>query len=222
MPPRLHLDLPAAWLAACFLVAGCAATRHPERVEHPPPGTTAPGESPEDPAADEAVHPDRKLTFAVRQELLFDPHVRIRDVEVEAKAGTIVLSGTVDSLLAKQRAEEITRTVDGVREVVNRLEVRSYERADRDLLQDVQQALRFDPATAVSDIQVTVDEGVVTLRGKVDSDPHRALAEEITKNVRGVSDVRNELDVGGAPEPQSDEENPEGDAATQGRSPSLP
>ena len=45
-------------------------------------------------------------------------------------------------------------------------------------------------------IQVEVQNGVVTLTGKVESDKVRAKAEKITKKVKGVKSVDNKLAVG--------------------------
>ena len=42
-------------------------------------------------------------------------------------------------------------------------------------------------------IQVTVKEGVVTLRGEIDKDNNRKKAEKLAKKVKGVKQVINEL-----------------------------
>src|SRR5437763_15365793 len=47
-------------------------------------------------------------------------------------------------------------------------------------------------------INVDSDKGVVTLKGRVDSDDTRRRAEEITKRVGGVSAVKNELRIKGS------------------------
>ncbi|HSB62076.1 MAG TPA: BON domain-containing protein, partial [Vicinamibacteria bacterium] len=44
-------------------------------------------------------------------------------------------------------------------------------------------------------VSVETREGVVTLRGKVDSDAAKAAAEILAREVEGVRDVRNELAV---------------------------
>ena len=46
-------------------------------------------------------------------------------------------------------------------------------------------------------INVDSDKGVVTLKGKVDSEATKQRAEEVTKRVSGVSSVKNELQVKG-------------------------
>lgn len=44
-------------------------------------------------------------------------------------------------------------------------------------------------------IEVTVDDGVVTLKGKVADDDQRQLAGLITRGVEGVEKVNNELEI---------------------------
>jgi osmotically-inducible protein OsmY len=46
-------------------------------------------------------------------------------------------------------------------------------------------------------INVDSDKGVVTLKGKVDSQATRQRAEDVAKRVSGVTSVRNELQVKG-------------------------
>lgn len=46
-------------------------------------------------------------------------------------------------------------------------------------------------------INVDSDKGVVTLKGKVDSEATRQRAEDVAKRVSGVSSVKNELQVKG-------------------------
>lgn len=45
-------------------------------------------------------------------------------------------------------------------------------------------------------LDVSVKDGVVTLRGRVDTDKGKKKAEKLTKKVKGVKSVDNELTVG--------------------------
>jgi osmotically-inducible protein OsmY len=66
---------------------------------------------------------------------------------------------------------------------------------DKDLKQHVQNALEWDPSIDQSDIGVSVDEGVVTLRGNVRSYGEKSMAEQVTLRVYGVKGIANNLDV---------------------------
>jgi hyperosmotically inducible protein len=60
----------------------------------------------------------------------------------------------------------------------------------------VKSALAADVGlSTVTTIDVDSDNGVVTLKGRVDSTDKKAKAEEIAKKVEGVRSVKNELRV---------------------------
>jgi osmotically-inducible protein OsmY len=66
---------------------------------------------------------------------------------------------------------------------------------DEDLEQHVQNALDWEPSLDASDIGVSVDEGVVTLRGNVGSYAERVTAERVALRVYGAKAVANDLTV---------------------------
>jgi osmotically-inducible protein OsmY len=66
---------------------------------------------------------------------------------------------------------------------------------DKDLKQHVQSALDFEPSLDASDIGVSVDEAVVTLRGNVPSFAEKMTAERVALRVYGVKAVANDLAV---------------------------
>jgi osmotically-inducible protein OsmY len=66
---------------------------------------------------------------------------------------------------------------------------------DKDLKQHVQSALDWDPSLDASDIGVSVDEAVVTLRGNVSSYAEKVAAERVALRVYGVKGVADDLAV---------------------------
>jgi osmotically-inducible protein OsmY len=66
---------------------------------------------------------------------------------------------------------------------------------DKDVKQHVQSALDWEPSLDASDIGVSVDEGVVTLRGNVASYAERVAAERVALRIYGVKAVANDLSV---------------------------
>jgi osmotically-inducible protein OsmY len=66
---------------------------------------------------------------------------------------------------------------------------------DRDLQGHVQRALDWEPSVDAADIGVTVDNGVVALRGDVKTYAERETAERVALRVYGVKAVANDLDV---------------------------
>lgn len=68
-------------------------------------------------------------------------------------------------------------------------------RTDAQLRHAVELELTWDSRTLVEDIKVSVDQGIVTLRGTVSSYAQKLAAQELAHCVSGVMDVANDLEV---------------------------
>jgi osmotically-inducible protein OsmY len=68
-------------------------------------------------------------------------------------------------------------------------------KTDKQLKQDIETELRWDPKVNSAQIGVTVDQGAVTLLGSVDTYPQKWAAEDATKRVYGVRTVAQDLTV---------------------------
>jgi osmotically-inducible protein OsmY len=66
---------------------------------------------------------------------------------------------------------------------------------DRDLQEHVQKALDWEPSVDSANIGVSVENGVVTLRGDVRSYWEKAAAERVALRVYGVKAVANDVNV---------------------------
>jgi osmotically-inducible protein OsmY len=66
---------------------------------------------------------------------------------------------------------------------------------DRQLQENVQAALDWEPSVDTTDVGVTVEQGVVTLRGDVKTYAERSGAERVALRVYGVKAVANDLNV---------------------------
>lgn len=66
---------------------------------------------------------------------------------------------------------------------------------DRDLQENVQKALDWEPSVDAADIGVSVDNGVVTLRGDVKTYAEKAAAERVALKVYSVKAVANDVNV---------------------------
>jgi osmotically-inducible protein OsmY len=66
---------------------------------------------------------------------------------------------------------------------------------DKDLKQQVENALDWEPSVDAKDIGVSADQGVVTLRGNVASYAEKIIAERVTLQLYGVKAVANDLVV---------------------------
>jgi osmotically-inducible protein OsmY len=68
-------------------------------------------------------------------------------------------------------------------------------KTDKQLQQDIEEELRWDPSVNAAQIGVTVDGGAVSLTGTVDTYAQRWAAEDATKRVSGVRTIAQDLTV---------------------------
>lgn len=66
---------------------------------------------------------DMELSNCVKQAMIRDIDVDARAIDVSANAGSVFLSGRVDSFFQRNAAENIAWWTPGVTDVINRLEV---------------------------------------------------------------------------------------------------
>jgi osmotically-inducible protein OsmY len=129
--------------------------------------------------------------------LLENPYVSRLDVKVEAyQDGWITLSGRVNNSFEKDMAEQVVSGVKGVTGILNNLDY-DYEwswKPDWVLREDIKDELYWSPFVDEEQVSITVDRGVVTLTGNVETWTERL---EAGKNAweAGAKDVRNRLTV---------------------------
>lgn len=138
---------------------------------------------------------DNEITNAVDRQLMLNSTTPSYMIDVETNEGIVTLSGTVNNLLAKDRAVKVTQMVKGVRAVVDEIDVDAPERDDLTLESDVNVALFNNPATTSYKIIVDASDGFVTLSGTVDSWQEKQLSEFIVKGVKGVKDIANDIEI---------------------------
>lgn len=68
---------------------------------------------------------DERIREDVSDRLTDDPFIDASDIEVEVSGGEVTLSGTVDSRMARRRAEDIAERCSGIVHVQNNLRVNS-------------------------------------------------------------------------------------------------
>lgn len=136
---------------------------------------------------------DLDITVAVERRLAVDEAVPEHRIDVSTEEGFVTLSGSVDSLHAKLAAEYAAENVRGVLGVINQIEVLPPPRSDTAIRGDVIAALAAEPGVDAVEVEVRVEDRVVTLVGQVESFGERYIAEETAAGVAGVTEVVNRL-----------------------------
>ncbi|MDX1390442.1 MAG: BON domain-containing protein, partial [Acidobacteriota bacterium] len=149
-----------------------------------------------------------------------DPFVERYEITVNAYDGAVYLSGMVDSYFEKSQADDLASRTPGVTRVVNSLVVddRPYAYdpyvdpwymygypwyghepyytldSDWEIKNDIEDELFWSPFVDADQVTVTVDDGVATLTGTVDSWTEKGAARDNAFD-GGATRVRNELVV---------------------------
>jgi osmotically-inducible protein OsmY len=148
---------------------------------------------------------DEELQRDVLAELKWDARVEPNEIGVVVKDGIVTLTGSIDSLFKRWAAEEAARRVRGVKAIVNEIEVKlpeSAERTDEDIARAAAHAIETNAMLPADKIQITVSNGWVTLRGEVEWQFQREDAEREVRNLWGVKGVTNLLTVRTRPTPE--------------------
>lgn len=149
------------------------------------------------------------LTAEVKARLMADDLTRGININVDSNDGMVTLRGTVPSEAAREKAEEIVMSVDGAATVTNNLVVgdsssnpqtvtakvkKAGEEAgesisDGWITAKVKTTLLADDDIAGLDIEVSTQNGEVSLAGEVPSKSHWDKAVRMAFGVEGVMRV---------------------------------
>jgi hyperosmotically inducible protein len=159
----------------------------------------------------DAREPARDVTDAeilVQVQAALSREIGPGTVQPDVDKGVATLHGSVASENEKQRAERVTRDIEGVRRVRNELViVPATSVAQRVEEHDsvgppaaaIEAKLRGDASLSSRDIDVHTQGSVVTLTGEVESNDEREAAGRIAAEAAEGVEVRNRLEVASAP-----------------------
>lgn len=158
-------------------------------------GSEARAARPEGPGVRVVRPHDDSMALAIEEELARQPGVRAQHLDVTVRDGVAIVSGHVEDLLSRERALRIARALFGVRAVVDLVEVRVPERSDLQLAGAIRTAWALDGVVESHQLGLEVRDGVVRLRGTVDSDDERLAAERAARGIPGVRAVESAVVV---------------------------
>lgn len=165
---------------------------------------------------------DAGITTNVKTTMAVDDNVKAYQIDVDTRNGVVTLSGQVDTSAAKMQAVQIARTTEGVRDVIDQIEVtetaatggvlegarelgdRAGDAANRAgaavsdaaITSGVKAKLLADGTVSGLNIDVDTRAGVVVLNGTVSSRAEADRAVMLARNTEGVDHVVDNLKVG--------------------------
>ncbi len=141
---------------------------------------------------------DEELKKAVLAELNWEPSIVAAHIGVTAEAGTVTLTGHVESFGQKHAAEMATGRVKGVKAVAEEIEVRlpyTIKRDDAQIATAAVDRLMWDAQTPRDSVKVKVEKGWLTLTGAVNWHFEKEAAEREVRGLMGVVGVTNQITI---------------------------
>jgi hyperosmotically inducible protein len=144
---------------------------------------------------------DSLITTKVKTALLDNDGIKGMDIQVETRKGEVMLSGFVDNQAQVDGAVVVTRGIEGVKSVDNKLTLKNSVASMGNKLDDsvvttkVKTALLADTSIKGLDITVNTSKGEVQLSGFVDNQGQMDRAVEVAHGIEGVTMVGNQLTI---------------------------
>lgn len=145
-----------------------------------------------------AAKEDIGLQQDVLDELDWEPGVDAANIGVIVENGVVTLKGHVPTYTEKLAAEQAALRVAGVRAVAEGIDVRlpsASQRTDAEVAEAVANAIQWHAHVPEGQVQITVENGWVTLRGEVESHHQRTATIGAVRPLVGVRGVYNMLVV---------------------------
>ena len=143
----------------------------------------------------EEEYPDDKTIENTIQVLLnLDTEIEGDYITVDSNNGEVTLTGEVEALRLKRKAGEISRDVNGVVRVVNKIAVKKKKKVSDELIaQELIQAFERNQFVNADNINVFVRNGNVTLSGTVENRQAYEMVLKLASINAGVVNVDNRL-----------------------------
>ena len=147
------------------------------------------------------------VTTKIQAQYFVNAEIKPWNIDVTTNnAGVVTLEGEVDSADDRAEAVRIASATEGVSRVENRLRVKTapasgdaaapaMQRPDVWLTAKVQSKYFLDDDVKGRDLDVSTENGVVTLTGTVATEAERRHAIALARNTEGVRDVTDQVKV---------------------------
>lgn len=141
---------------------------------------------------------DSTLKQDILDELEFEPSIDANDIGVAVEDGVVTLSGHVPNYGQKQAVERAVARVKGVRGIAENIEVRypgGSGMADDEIARRAINTLKWSTLIPEGRVLVTVENGWVTLTGKLDWNYQKVGAADALRDLKGVTGISNQIEL---------------------------
>jgi len=137
---------------------------------------------------------DADIRGDVLQALMLDGLVP-RTVDAKVSDGVVTLTGTVDWQYQRDEAEFVASNIVGALDLFDEIEINNPKPNAGDLQESIKKAFKRNAAVDAEGLQVSTDNGIVTIKGTVGSWTERDEANAVAWSAPGVTAVRDDMTV---------------------------
>jgi hyperosmotically inducible periplasmic protein len=141
---------------------------------------------------------DDRIESSAKNSYVFKTYLKDDSIKIMSKEGMVTLEGTVSEESHKGLAQETVTSLPGVTGVNNQLVLKGDQPAQNSdgwIGMQVKAALFFNRNVSAVNTEVDVTDGVVTLKGKANSQAQKDLSGEYAKDIDGVKSVKNQMTI---------------------------
>jgi osmotically-inducible protein OsmY len=139
-----------------------------------------------------------ELQTDVQNAIKWEPLLNAAEIGVTAKDGVVSLTGVVDSYAKKMEAEDAAKKVIGVNALVEKIEVKfpsTWTKTNAEIANEVLTALKSNWSVPKDKVTVKVEDGWVTLEGKLPWNYQKDAAKSAVNYLTGVKGVTNNIKI---------------------------
>ena len=138
---------------------------------------------------------DAQLQKDVMDEIKWEPSATAAQIGVSASNGVVTLNGTVATYAEKYAVEHAAQRVEGVKGIAEEITVKLsglHARTDAEIAEAAVSSLKWH-VWVPNDIQATVSQGWITLKGHVTWEYQRTAARSAVCYLPGIKGVSNDI-----------------------------
>lgn len=137
-----------------------------------------------------------RLQNNVQDAIKWEPLLSLSKIEVVAEDGVVCLSGVVDSYAKKVEAENTAKKVNGVKVVVEKIEVKLpdyWVKTNLEIACQALAALKVNNFLPEEKIVIKVEDGWITLEGELPWNYQKEAAQNALNYLKGIRGVFNNI-----------------------------
>jgi osmotically-inducible protein OsmY len=141
---------------------------------------------------------DLEIKKDVLSELTYEPSIKVTDIGVLVKDGTVTLNGSATSYIEKWSAMNAVKRVTGVKAIADEIEVKIPDvdrRTDQDITLAAIDRIAWSTIIPLGTVEVIVRDGWVSLAGEVEWWYQQNAAINLVQQMVGVTGVSNGISV---------------------------